>query len=176
MILRKLKQNYLMISLLLAFTCMAVLAKKFGLLINVTPSMPFGLYIEDHRTIGRGDVVSMCLAEPHKTLAIRMGYIREGGSGCKGVNSLIKEVIALPGDDVVLKDDYIIVNKQKYLFPTKYIDSHGRKLQVYPRGVYSNTSGYWTIGVNDKNSWDSRYFGPVEKRGILNKLRPLITW
>jgi type IV secretory pathway protease TraF len=75
-----------------------------------------------------------------------------------------------------LADEYISVNQQKYLFKTQTTDSRNRKLDIYPRGQYLHTTGFWVIGVNNKKSWDSRYFGPISREQILTKLKPLIVW
>jgi conjugative transfer signal peptidase TraF len=146
-----------------------------GLLINITPSMKLGLYIKASGNIKPGDIVAFCLAEPYKILGLTKTYIQQG-SKCGGTDPLIKQVIAIPGDNVVLADNYIEVNSYKQFYPTLHQDSAGRSLAAYPRGTYSNTQGYWMIGTHAKNSWDSRYFGPIENAQILYKLKPLLTW
>ena len=66
------------------------------------------------------------------------------------------------------------VNGQRYFIKTMKKDHLGRFLVAYPRGGYKNTQGYWLIGTNSQNSWDSRYWGPVAKEQLLYRLHPLI--
>lgn len=146
-----------------------------GLEINVTPSMKKGLYVRTYGILSKGNIISFCLGEPYKTLGLKNLYL-EAGRKCGGANPLIKIVIAVPGDNVTLSDQYIEVNKTRYAYKTQYIDSIGRKLNVYPRGHYPHTNGYWVIGTNANNSWDSRYWGAITKDQILCKLKPLLTW
>jgi conjugative transfer signal peptidase TraF len=139
--------------------------------INITSSMPLGLYIKQSGDIKRGDIVLVCLSEAYKTIGLQRHYVIKGNK-CDGMTPLIKKVIAIPGDKVTLTDEYIKVNEQKYFYLTYYYDSKKRALNVYPRGEYNQ--GYWLIGANDKHSWDSRYFGPVKKWQILFKLNRVI--
>jgi conjugative transfer signal peptidase TraF len=145
----------------------------YGVCINVTPSMPKGIYLRDTGSIHRSDIVALCLEEPYKTLGLKKFYIGKGHR-CQGADPLIKEVIAIPGDDVVLTDQFIRVNKTIYLYPTFYADSLHRKLAVYPRGKYSHVQGYWVIGTHSPYSWDSRYFGEIHAHQILYKLKPAL--
>jgi len=142
-----------------------------GVAINITPSMPLGLYIKQSGDIKPGDIVAVCLTESERNFGLQRHYITKGNR-CSGADPLNKKIMAVPGDKVILADEYIKINQQKYFYPTKYRDSQKRPLKVYPRGEYQH--GYWIIGTNDKSSWDSRYFGPIEKAQILEKLRPLL--
>lgn len=139
--------------------------------------MPRGLYVKSHSLnfISQGDIVSICLPEPYKNLGLRNHYI-EKGRACTNSEPLLKQVIAVPGDNVELADDHIIVNSKVYNYQTLYLDSYSRPLSVFPRGTYSNLDAYWLIGTHDPKSWDSRYWGPVKKQQILAVLKPVITW
>jgi len=94
-----------------------------------------------------------------------------GSMRCETHDPLIKRILAVPGDTVVLTRDSIIVNGILYPYATKRIDSNGRRLWAYPRGVYSGTSGYWVIGTGSVDSWDSRYWGPITRSQILYPLK-----
>jgi len=89
--------------------------------------MKMGLYINENGGIGKGDIVSVCLKEPYKKIALERNYL-EKGSKCSGADPLIKEVIAAPGDNVILTDEYIKVNQNKFAFPTYRFDSLFRPL------------------------------------------------
>jgi conjugative transfer signal peptidase TraF len=170
----KLKRKYPMVISLIT-TGIILAGYLLGIAINVTPSMQEGIYIKTGGKILTGDIISFCLDEPYKTLGLKRLYLGIGHK-CNGANPLIKKIIAIPGDDVVLTDQYIKVNSIKYFYKTLYVDNVGRKLDVYPRGNHPKTKGYWVIGTHTANSWDSRYWGPISQNEILCKLSPLLTW
>ncbi len=151
----------------------ALLISHF-IMINVSPSMKEGFYIRSSGEIKRGDIVAACLTAPYQTIGLSNLYI-EKGQRCNGADPLIKSVIAVPGDQVVLNNGGFIINDESFLYPTERQDSAGKKLAAYPRGKYLS-KGYWLIGTNSTQSWDSRYWGPVNKEQILFKLSPLLVW
>jgi conjugative transfer signal peptidase TraF len=134
--------------------------------------MPEEIYRKDNGKIHRGDIVAFCLVEPYKTIGLKQRYV-EKGTACHGTDPLIKQVIAIPGDEVRLTDSSTAVNTIIYPYQTRYTDSNNRKLAVYPRGTY-HAQGYWLIGTHSPHSWDSRYFGEVSASQILYKLKPLL--
>lgn len=144
------------------------------LLINISPSLKEGLYIKISGDLHRGDTVSFCLHEPYMSIALKNGYIAKG-IRCHGSDPLLKKIVAIPGDHVILSDNSIIINGITYAYKTLYY-SNNQLIKVYPRGDYPNTSGYWLIGTNAINSWDSRYWGPINKNQIIAKVKPLMTW
>lgn len=161
--------------LLLFLVVIVIFAKAFGVIINISPSMKEGIYIKQYGKIGRGDIVALCLKNPYKKIGLERSYIAKGKK-CDGTYPLIKKILAVPCDNVTLTNQYLEVNKIKYPYKTFYVDGAGRKLAVYPRGNYYDTKGYWMIGTHAINSWDSRYWGPINKDQILYKLRPLLVW
>lgn len=167
--LRKMKKRYLILILLLLI--LVIFASK--VVLNFTPSMKIGLYLKQKGEIKKGDIVLVCLSEPYKTIGLQHHYIMKGNK-CAGTEPLIKKVIAIPNDKVILTDEYLKVNGQKFAYPTYYFDSQNRPLKVFPRGKYQQ--GYWLIGTNDKRSWDSRYWGFVNRDQILVKLRAFLLW
>lgn len=146
-----------------------------GLVINITGSMPRGIYWSQSGPIQRGDLVTFCLHEKDEALAIERHYLIHG-SRCQLSEPLIKKVIAVPGDRVVLTADFIAVNGRVLHYKTLDKDSHGRPLTAYPAGNYVNTNDYWVIGTGSDKSWDSRYFGPIQKKDILWKIRPVLVY
>lgn len=135
--------------------------------------MPEGIYIKRNGKIQRGSIVAVCLCAPYQAIGLKRKYI-ERGNTCQGAYPLIKQVIAVPGDNVVLTNKDIVVNSKTFFYKTLAVDSIGRKLSKYPRGTYLHTDGYWLIGTAAKNSWDSRYWGPVMRTQIMFPLR--VVW
>jgi len=144
-----------------------------GLMINTSSSMPLGIYHQTTKPIQRGDIVAICLPRDSQQYGLKRHYLRYG-STCKGSESLIKRILAVPGDSVTLTDNHLIVNGLKYSYQTRHQDTNGRSLKIYPRGHYPKTLGYWLIGTNNPHSWDSRYWGPISSKYLLAHLEGLI--
>jgi conjugative transfer signal peptidase TraF len=156
--------------LILAIISSSILIiKLIGLTINITPSMKEGFYVKTGGAIKRGDIVAACLIDPYKSIGLKNHYI-EKGTKCDGVVPVIKRILAIPGDNVLLTSNNIIVNNIAFPFKTLSTDSSGRILNIYPRGKYFHLTGYWLIGTGSEKSWDSRYWGPVYANQILYKL------
>lgn len=168
------KRKWPLLILLLALL-VVIFAKYLRLIINITPSMKNGFYIKQSGAINHGDIITLCLNNHYQQIGLSQHYLQRG-SVCNGSNPLIKQVIAIPGDDVVLAENYIAVNHIRHFYKTYHEDSFNRPLMIYPRGIYKNTRGYWLIGVNDSRSWDSRYWGPISEKQIRYKLKPIVTW
>jgi len=145
-----------------------------GIRINTSPSMPLGVYIKKFSAIQRGDIVAVCVDTRRRQFGLQRGYLKFG-FGCDGVRPLIKQIIAVPGDQVELTDQYLRVNQTIYFYRTFYQDSHGNPLPVFPRGIYQSQTNYWLLGTHDPHSWDSRYWGPVDSKNIIENLHPLFT-
>ncbi|MDX2165048.1 MAG: conjugative transfer signal peptidase TraF [Gammaproteobacteria bacterium] len=140
-------------------------------IINVSPSEPLGIYkIKRNVQFQRGDIVAVCLPSKIQQIGLKRAYLLPG-IRCGETAPLIKTIIAMPGDIVILKDDEIIVNDKILPYGTKNFDSEGRKLAKFSRGIYKNINKYWLIGVSSPDSWDSRYWGMVDKKYLLYKVQ-----
>ena len=95
--------------LLVAFALLAALYGLYlgGYRLNVTPSLPRGIYLEAGGQPTRGDFVSFCLAGPWAQLAKERGYLAPGACD-SGLRPLLKQVAALPGDDVFMTSQGIV--------------------------------------------------------------------
>lgn len=145
---------------------------------NYTPSMPIGFYQRvDATKIKRGDLVSVCLTKRIAAVALQRGYLRAGSCPSR-VIPVFKQVIAAPGDIVILTNSNIIVNGFEYAAPFMPTDHNKKTLQKFiSNGLYQPSYGYWIYGVNDSiKSWDSRYYGPVNRREIIDVYKPLFTF
>lgn len=146
--------------------------------INPTGSLPIGLYQQQPtHQIHRGDIVAACLPKAIAKFSVERGYLSQGH--CPGgALPVLKDVIAVPGDTVVLSQHAITVNGKAFLAPRATQDgSHRPILDVIPTGTYTNTQGFWLYGANaPQKSWDSRYYGPVSRDDIQGRYRPLFTW
>jgi type IV secretory pathway protease TraF len=118
-----------------------------GLMVNLTSSEPTGIYLRVPGKPERGDMVAL--------------------------RSLMKHVVAVPGDVVTVTPQGTYVNGR--LFPHSAIpeDTHG--YQPFPFGTYTLRPGqYWLLGTSP-DSWDSRYLGPIPIGLIATNVRPVWT-
>lgn len=122
-----------------------------GLRVNLTPSLPRGVYRIVPGTPGKGDLVSFCLRGEFAALARERGYLGSG-SCANGLRPMLKYLSGLPGDHI---PDLAIHT----------VDTQGRPLSsrlepgIVPVGMALVLSGH--IG-----SFDSRYFGCVPLDGL----------
>lgn len=147
----------------------------FGMIVNLSSSMPIGLYRKSSGNITNNDYVALCLDSHNTQLGISRGYL-EKGTTCNGSVPLIKKVIALPNESITLSKNYIITNHHQYNLKTLDFDNINRQLGSIKPGKYQQDC-YWLIGDDDfTNSWDSRYWGCIKKSQILYMVVPLIIW
>jgi signal peptidase I len=98
----------------------------------------------------------------------------------------IKRVVALPGDTLVEKDKIVFVNGRR--FPdthTYHSDPHvwpddPSLPEVYRKRdnfgpITIPPKGYWAMGDNRDNSYDSRYWGPVPAANLKGRAL-LVYW
>lgn len=83
-----------------------------------------------------------------------------------GDDKLIKRIIALPGEEIEIKNNKVYVNGKK--IEEDYLDSENldtnyadMEKKIVPAGAY------FVMGDNRKESFDSRYFGPISKNQII---------
>ena len=135
-----------------------------GYRINVTPSLPKGIYKLKEEAPAVGDVVSICLEGEAAELARERGYLRHGS--CKsGLRPLLKYLAALPGDSVNQSMESILCGRDGTLMcrwpaGAKARDRQGRELRpaTLPQTV---PDGMALILTPHEGSYDSRYFGLV---------------
>jgi conjugative transfer signal peptidase TraF len=154
-----------------ALACLFGTFSFLGLRINLSPSLPVGIYVVD----GKGGLVEFCPDEPFGSLAIGRGY-RAFGSCLDSGAPLLKPVIATVGDIVEYSAAGIFVNGVQFRNTAPVaIDTIGRPLTHWPFGRYQVPAGsVWTASSYNSRSFDSRYFGPVPLIAIRNRVRPLI--
>jgi conjugative transfer signal peptidase TraF len=148
-----------------------------GFRINLTPSMPLGLWKRSGGIV-RGNFVAACIPPDSEAmqLALQRGYIPSGR--CPGgIAPVLKQIVAAAGDTIILTDQDVAVNGTRLVNSrTLASDSAGRPLSAFRRGAYHVEPGeYWLISTDRAESFDSRYFGPVPESGIVDALVPFAT-
>jgi len=147
-----------------------------GFRINVTPSLPLGLYrLSDILAVGGSTI--FCLESPEFIhLAKERGYV--GFGLCPGgIRPLGKEIYGLTGDVVGLTNGLITVNGRILAGSGKKDkDRKGRAMPVSQLQPGVIPKGYaLMLSLHHCGSFDSRYFGLVrlaEQRPVV----PVLTW
>jgi conjugative transfer signal peptidase TraF len=148
-------------------------ASKLGVRINLSPSLPIGLY-----QVAPGldaTLVEFCPPEPFASMANARGY-RHPGTCPDGGAPLMKPVVARAGDVVSVSKRGVAVNGSDLLNSAPLTrDTAGRPLTPWPYGTYTVQQGtIWVLSGYHPRSFDSRYFGPISASLIRNRLRYLI--
>lgn len=157
------------VALYLAALMLAVAGlAQLGLTLNVTASMPVGLYRLQRVSgpIPRGATVQVCAPDGIARLGAQRGYLPAGGCA-SGRAPLLKIVVAVPGDVVVVGERATTVNGRP-LVPSSRArrDGRGRRLPAIPAGRYVLGPDELWLWTPYALSWDSRYFGPVPRRNV----------
>lgn len=157
-------------------TATAATAYAAGYRVNMTPSMPVGLWrVSGDGQFARGDVVWVC---PPNTSPIReahrFGFIPSGFCP-SGFAPLLKPVVAVEGDAVMFSAAGLTVNGG--LVPNSAPTRTNARGQALPRlrfGSYTVRPGeVWLISSYNPASFDSRYFGPVSASLVDGRAHPI---
>ena len=147
-----------------------------GLRLNVTPSMPVGIYRlapVPQTGLQRGMLVAVCAPLKAAQLGRRRAYL-SGGQCAGDTEPLLKTVVAIAGDSVcdIKKWDYC----QRSSFAGQQAGVvRQRRTQactVVSRILPTCPTQVWLYADHPK-SWDSRYWGPVGN--VLARVIPLAT-
>lgn len=155
----------------------AGLGGLLGLRLNLTESLPTGIYRTITEAPRGGSVVMVCLPLEAAEFARARGYL--GPGSCPGgVRGLGKIVLATAGDVVAHREEGLSVNAapipDSRALPR---DSRGRTLAHHPWGEYVlGPRQLWLFSPYRPNSYDSRYFGPVDSSEVVSVLTPVWTW
>jgi len=116
---------------------------------------------------------------------------------------LVKRVVGLPGDTVELRNDQLIINgqpmeyaplpagisdqlpeveRERSLLATEQLSGHSHAVMAIPGVPAKRTFGpvqvpeghYFMMGDNRDNSFDSRYFGVVERKRIVGRATAVV--
>ena len=162
----------------LCFALGLVLAHQAGLRLNITRSIPLGLYLMSNDPIGNGAYVLWCPPErPEFDLAKERGYI--GAGFCHGgYGYMMKKVVASHDDVVSVTEEGVLINGT--LVPASQPfeeDSMGRPLPRFRMTDHVLASSELLL-MSDTNShsFDARYFGPVHRDHIQSLMYPVLTW
>ena len=157
-----------------AAVCLCALFAGLGFRLNLTPSLPLGLYRFVPGPIERGTLVAACLPLELALEGRRRGYLSRGG--CPGgVTPALKRVGAANGDVVVVRPDGVFVGGVMLQAAAPREDSRGHSLEPMPVGEYRLASQELWLFTTEPRSWDSRFYGPLSASTVLGCVRSVWT-
>ena len=141
----------------------------FGIIINYTASLPKGLYRLHPLPpdIERNMLIALAVPEHVQSMVYGRGWLLKG-------SLLLKPVAAVAGDRFRITDEGLSINK-RYVGPVYSYDTQGLPLPVL-RTSYILKEGQVFLASPYPRSFDSRYFGPVDKKDIIAEVTPLFTF
>ncbi len=144
--------------------------------LNLSDSLPRGVYQETHERIHRGTLVAECLPPELAAFGTQRGWLGKGYCPT-GTPPILKHVVAIAGDTVEVTNAFVAVNGVKIpCSATQQFDSQGREIPTIARGVYTIKLGeVFLLATNIPTSWDSRYTGPARLHDIIATARPVWT-
>ena len=147
-----------------------------GLRVNLSGSMPIGLYRVRSGPPVKGAMVLACLPADVAVFARSRGYVPNGR--CPGSTAPIgKVVLAMAGDSVEVTAEGLLLNGRPVRNTRPLaLDAGGRSLRRFPDGTYIVAQDeVWLYSPYSTRSFDSRYFGPLHVSSIRSRVLPLWT-
>jgi conjugative transfer signal peptidase TraF len=162
-----------------AGACLLTLAlgRAAGLRINVTPSLPLGLYRTSSDAPTRGSLVLVCPSPTALSAEAKARGYLEAGHCPGGYGYLMKRLWGLPHDAIAVRDAGVWVNNERVPNSTPLEDDlGGRALPRYRAELVLGPQQYLVMSEMHPASFDGRYFGPVRAAQVISVLRPLWLW
>ncbi len=139
--------------------------KRLVLVWNRSASVPVGLYIVMSRPVHIGDYVLIRLSGTMQVLAERRGYI--------GAHTpVLKRVTAMEGDRVCRSGRAAWIAERQVVIALG-TDRAGKPLPVW-QGCHQLQDGQLFVLGTHSQSFDSRYFGPVDRYQVIGMATPLL--
>lgn len=154
----------------LALICLAAgvhygLSPAPRLIWNPSASAPVGLWrVHPGAPVSAGDMVLATTPEAVRWLAAERRYL-------PGNVPLLKRVAAVRGDYICALDEAVHVNGRLAAY-RRAADPQGRPLPWW-RDCRPLRDGEYLLLMDAPDSFDGRYFGPVEAGAIIGRARPL---
>jgi conjugative transfer signal peptidase TraF len=156
------------VSLAVVAALAAILATSPGLLLNRSPSEPPGLYIRTGATTRPGQIIAFrtpAAAFPYADHS--MAYLHH--------RPVLKAVAAGPGDQVCPLTGTLVINGRP-IAPVARVDRQGRALPRWRDCRRMGPSELFVFSDRVPNSFDSRYYGPVQRADVLGSYQLLASF
>ena len=139
-------------------------ARAPAVLWNISPSVPTGIYWLTSRPPPPGALAVIRLPEPFLTLAHARGYL-------SATALLIKRIAGKAGDIVCRHGAIVTINRGTVAF-ARAADAAGRPMPAWSGCTRLHPAQAFVLSP-EPGSFDSRYFGPVDRRHVLGTALPL---
>ena len=137
------------------------------LVYNPSPSAPIGFYwVEADGTLKRGAYTVVPTPHGFRVMAAQRHYLPMNVP-------LIKRVVALVGDEICRHGQEIYVNGEPVVTALK-LDSQGRTLPVWQGCLILKKDQFFAL-MDAPDSFDGRYFGPLNIEDVIGIATPLFT-
>jgi conjugative transfer signal peptidase TraF len=148
---------------MLAAVAITAIALSRGtlLIMNVTSSVPVGLYLTSSAELARGDFVLIARDTLAHRAALSKGLISPS-------MQLLKRVAGLPGDHVCRHGRSVWINGI-IKASARNADDIGRPLRTW-RGCRVLDAGEIFVLGSHANSFDSRSFGPIRRSDVVSRV------
>lgn len=169
------KLSAFMATCLISIIAAGLLFHAMGFRINLTESIPVGLYrITSVDTIKNTYVIFCPDDRPSFKLAMDRGYI-DHGLNCGGYGYLMKKVVAVSGDILSVTFEGVFVNQTLIPFSKpKLADGMDRTLPQWQVMNYPlQKDEVMTMTNQSEWSFDGRYYGLVRKEQIKGMITPI---
>ncbi len=145
--------------------------------LNLTASMPIGLYLYTPGAVKRGDIVQVCLPPQLAAFSLtqKMDYPVVGPCA-SGAAPLVKVLAAVPGDVVAVNERALLVNGKPWpMSRIRSIDARGRRvtMRLAPGAFRLAPAHVLLLGLHP-DSWDGRYFGALPSSAVTGRWIPLL--
>jgi len=148
----------------LALASASVISLPIKLIYNASESAPIGFYWIDQQLILRGDYVYVQVPKRVRDLVIERGYLPPDVP-------LLKRVVGLKGDRICRRFYEISIDGSVVATANKH-DGQGREMPDW-HGCHILTEQTVFLLQDHPQSFDGRYFGPVDRRLIIGRATKL---
>jgi conjugative transfer signal peptidase TraF len=160
------------ILLVTALGCVTIAASTMTsdhrpLVINLTSSVPVGLYVRAAAPARKADFVLVRLPIHLRQFAAGRGYLPFH-------RQLLKTVAARTGDAVCRLETRVWAGGHSRVWALR-TDALGRPLPRW-RGCRRLRVGELFVLGSHSLSFDSRYFGPINRQSVLSTVRPILAF
>lgn len=133
-------------------------------LINLTSSVPVGLYLALPGRPAAGDYVRVATSDQTHALAVSRGYIVPG-------LPLLKRAAAIAGSRVCRSGSGVWIDGHIQVW-VRRIDRAGRALPVWSECRVLKAGEIFVLGSH-RDSYDGRYFGPIPLSQGITRVVPI---
>lgn len=137
------------------------------LILNVSPSVPVGLYLHLPAQPTRGTVAVIRLPSPQAELAQARGYLP--------ISMLLIKKVASEHGDLVCRSGSVVTINGSIAATARSADLAGEPLPAW-RGCKRLLDGQVFVLSRRSFSYDSRYFGALDAASVLGSAKPIWTF